>query len=333
MGVDQQEPKRQKSDETHGVTEVLTGKQPKVSPPNVQPHPGAAVYAAALDGLQLDDPVAAFFNFCKQRELIRKKRATGAATPWSEDPIFQQGRFLNVFREDDRVTKALFRFVQPLAEKGDVLVLLQAVFFARWCNRDTTLDALTPELLADPMGLRQMLDSREGPWCNETAYPVESVKWEGETYNRLESAVVLFGKIAPWLLQEIQAAKGDVHRATEAVNSRLGMKNDFPIFMAVMDVAWFRPDLIDPASPVPVGIGAVAFVDRLQRHFGLDSHTEIFQRMIDLQAEYWPEAKRRFHPIDIEYLCCECRKYYSYVNGTKTFEGKNVFTPGKSPQF
>ena len=49
------------------------------------------------------------------------------------------------------------------------------------------------------------------------------------------------------------------------------------------------------------------------------------------QATHWPEAKRAFQPIDVEYLSCECRKYYSYVNGTKRYEGKNVFTPGKSP--
>merc|ERR1711963_455984 len=54
-------------------------------------------------------------------------------------------------------------------------------------------------------------------------------------------------------------------------------------------------------------------------------------KMIELQATYWPEAKRTFQPIDVEYLSCECRKYYSYVNGTKTYEGKNVFKPGKSP--
>ena len=47
--------------------------------------------------------------------------------------------------------------------------------------------------------------------------------------------------------------------------------------------------------------------------------------MIELQKEYWPDAKRAFEPIDIEYLSCECRKYYSYVNGTKLFEGKNLF--------
>jgi predicted ATPase len=52
--------------------------------------------------------------------------------------------------------------------------------------------------------------------------------------------------------------------------------------------------------------------------------------MIALQAEYWPGAKRSFQPIDIEYLSCECRKYHSYVNGTKQFEGKNRFKPGMS---
>jgi len=49
--------------------------------------------------------------------------------------------------------------------------------------------------------------------------------------------------------------------------------------------------------------------------------------MIQLQNEYWPEAKRKFQPIDIEYLSCENRKYYSYVNDTKKFEGKNLFIP------
>jgi len=311
--------------------ETSLEKKPKVAAPCVQAHPGAAVYAAALDGLELKDPVAGFFDFCKERESIRKKRDAGESGPWSEDEIFQRGRFLNVFREDDRVTKALFRFLAPCSPNEEVLKMIQAVFFARWCNRDCTLDAMNIELLSDSNALREKLAGMK-PWCNETAYPVEAVHWEGKAYNRFEAATELFGTIAPWLLEQITASNGDVQKATDAINEVLGMKNDFPIFMAVMDVAWFRPDLIHPNSPVPVGIGAVAFVNRLQTHLGLTSNDEVFQRMIELQGEYWPEAKRAFQPIDIEYLCCECRKYYSYVNGTKTFEGKNVFTPGKSPE-
>ena len=40
-------------------------------------------YATALDGLKLDDPVAAFFDFCKERENIRLKRAKGRIFLWN----------------------------------------------------------------------------------------------------------------------------------------------------------------------------------------------------------------------------------------------------------
>ena len=78
---------------------------------------------------------------------------------------------------------------------------------------------------------------------------------------------------------------------------------------------------------LPTGIGAVAYLDRLEKFLNLNDHQETIRKMIELQKEYWPEAKRPFNPIDIEYLSCECRKYYSYVNGTKKFEGKNLFKP------
>ena len=288
-------------------------------------------YAAALDGLVLDDPVAAFFDFCRERERVRTRREAGEPAPWSEDPIFQKGRFLNVFREDDRGSKALLRFAKPMAD--DLSELVHAVFFARWCNKQATLDALKPSQLSDPERLRRTLgDMPKQPWCNVAAYPVGPVWWGGQLHSRLDAATTLFGAIKGELSRIILEAEGDVIRATQSINAIFQMDNDFPIFMAVMDLAWFRPDVIDPASHVPTGIGAVAFLDRLQRHLGLDSHEQTCDRMIELQGEYWPDARRRFQPIDIEYLSCECRKYYSYVNGTKRFEGKNVFRPGVSAQ-
>jgi len=125
----------------------------------------------------------------------------------------------------------------------------------------------------------------------------------------------------------IQHAHGNIVEATNSINDKFKMSNDFPIFMAITDIAWFRPDVINPASPVPTGIGAVAYLDRLQEYLGMDSHKLTCEKMIELQKEYWPEAKREFQPIDIEYLSCECRKYHSYINKTKAFEGKNIFTP------
>ena len=288
-------------------------------------------YATALDGLVLDDPVAAFFDFCRERERVRLRREAGEPPPWSADPVFQRGRFLNVFREDDRVSKAILRFARPVAH--DLPLLVQALLFARWCNRDTTLAALRPEQLRQPAELRAALEALpEQPWCNVTAYPVAPVEWEGRRWSRLDTATHLFAQLAPRLTQAVLDAKGDVVAATQAINALLKMDNDFPIFMAVIDLAWFRPEVMNPASPVPTGIGAVAFLDRLQKHLGLSSHHEVCDRMIALQPELWPEARRPLQPIDVEYLSCECRKYYSYVCGTKRFEGKNLFRPGQSPQ-
>ena len=89
-------------------------------------------YSAALDGLDLPDPVTAFFDFCREREKIRILRAQGGPAPWSEDPIFQKARFLNVFREDDRVSKSILRFADSL--QSDLPNLIHALFFARWSN-------------------------------------------------------------------------------------------------------------------------------------------------------------------------------------------------------
>jgi hypothetical protein len=184
-------------------------------------------YAAALDGLVLDDPVRAFFDFCRERERIRERRERGDSPPWSDDPIFQQGRFLNVFREDDRGTRALLGFVGRT--EHELPDLIHALFFARWCNSQTTLDALTVGQLSDSVSLQQTLMTLpDQPWSNVAAYPVEPVEWEGRRYSRLDTATKLFGQIKHTLAQLIVDSAGDVVRATHAINQRFKMKNDFP---------------------------------------------------------------------------------------------------------
>ena len=284
-------------------------------------------YANALDGLELADPVSAFFDFCRERENIRLRRQKKKSRPWTDDPIFRKGRFLNVFREDDRGSKSILRFCRNF--ENNLSDLIHALFFSRWCNRQETLDIIPHDILSKPEELNTFLHSIKN-WCNETAYPVEPVYWKDSKYSRRETAVYLFPEIKATIMDSIIRANKNVIDATKTIGSLFKMKNDFPVFMAVIDISWFRPDIISPKSPVPTGIGAVAYLDRLQKFLGLSSHDDTCQKMIELQHKYWPEAKRTFNPIDIEYLSCECRKYYSYVNGTKVFQGKNKFIPKKS---
>ena len=278
-------------------------------------------YKGALEGLVIEDPVKSFFDYCKERENIRVKREAGENFPWSEDVIFQKGRFLNVFREDDKVSRSILKFAEPL--KDDLPLLIQALFFARWCNRKDTLEQLSYEDLSDPKKLKKKLLELE-QWENYTAYPVQDVMWNDNHFTRIDTATTLFYEIKNELVNIILDSKQNVINATNGINKLFRMENDFPIFMALIDIAWFRNDVIPMTSEVPTGIGAQPYLDRLEDYLGLDSHQDVATKMMSLQKEYWPNAKREFYPIDIEYQSCECRKYFSYVNGTKTFEGKNL---------
>ena len=277
-------------------------------------------YRTSLDGLVIENPVESFFNYCIERENIRIKRESGEAFPWSEDKIFQKGRFLNVFREDDRVSKSIINFAKPLTD--DLPLLIQVLFFGRWCNRQETIDKLNHEDLLDADTLKDKLNQLE-QWENFNAYPVQDVMWNEKTYSRIDTATTLFYEIKDDLTEIVLDSNLDVIQATININKRFKMENDFPIFMALIDIAWFREDVIPITSQVPTGIGAQPYLDRLQEYLGLESHQAVATEMISLQKEYWPEAKRTFYPIDIEYQSCECRKYFSYINGTKKFEGKN----------
>jgi len=278
-------------------------------------------YKLALEGLVIEDPVKSFFDYCKERENIRVKREAGENFPWSDDIIFQKGRFLNVFREDDKVSRSILKFAEPL--KDDLPLLIQALFFGRWCNRKDTLEELSYEDLSDPKKLKSKLVELE-QWENYNAYPVQDVMWNDNHFSRIDTATTLFYEIKNELVNIILDSNQNVITATDDINKLFRMENDFPIFMALIDIAWFRNDVIPMSSEVPTGIGAQPYLDRLEDYLGLDSHQDVATKMMSLQKEYWPNAKREFYPIDIEYQSCECRKYFSYVNGTKTFEGKNL---------
>ena len=280
-------------------------------------------YANSLDGLEIEDPVQSFFDYCKKREAVRVKRESGESFPWSDDPILQKGRFLNVFREDDKVSKSIIRFAEPA--KDDLPLLIQALFFSRWCNRDSTIDQLTLGDLSNPEALKEKLIGLD-QWENYKAYPVEDSHWDEKLHSRIDAATYKFYEKKDELAQIVLNSNRNVITATNNINKQFMMSNDFPIFMALIDIAWFREDVIPITTDVPTGIGAEPYLNRLQKFLMLNSHQDVGIKMIELQEEYWPEAKREFYPIDIEYQSCECRKYFSYVNGTKKFEGKNLFS-------
>jgi len=181
-------------------------------------------YANALDGLHLNDPVTAFFDYCREREKIRLLREDKTPYPWTNDKILQKGRFLNVFREDDRCSKSIISFAKGLED--DLPMLIQALFFARWCNKQEVIDEISSDILMQPKKLLKKLNSFNN-WCNHSAYPVEPINWKGLKYSRLNSAAKLFGIIKCELAKIIIESNGDVIKATSSINSLLKWKMIF----------------------------------------------------------------------------------------------------------
>ena len=74
----------------------------------IDPH-GLLRSADAKAYPRLKSPQLEFPPYFQERESIRLKREKGKPGPWTTNKVFQNGRFLNVFREDDRGTIALFK--------------------------------------------------------------------------------------------------------------------------------------------------------------------------------------------------------------------------------
>ena len=89
-----------------------------------------------------------FFAIARERYSIKLKRDAGLSRPWSADPIFQNNRFCNVFREDDKTTQWFRENIRDPLDKdcgrfpANILVAIVAF---RWFNKIETWENILRE--------------------------------------------------------------------------------------------------------------------------------------------------------------------------------------------
>lgn len=95
---------------------------------------------ASRDSMFIDAEVyESFITFVKERERIRKLKASGVSFPWTEDEILQRYKFTNVWRQDDAVTKSIQSRLKECESISDVLL---SIFCLRLINRKEVIDNL-----------------------------------------------------------------------------------------------------------------------------------------------------------------------------------------------
>jgi hypothetical protein len=82
------------------------------------------------------NPIGRLVYFACERESVRKAKEAGLPKPWTDNPIIQAGRFCNVRREDDAVTKWIAAWLARHADDPNVFL---AATVARLINELKTL--------------------------------------------------------------------------------------------------------------------------------------------------------------------------------------------------
>lgn len=81
-----------------------------------------------------------FFAYARERHAIYLRRSAGLSAPWTADPVLQQYRFCNVFRELDTTTIWFREHVRDRLRSAPEVLLATVLF--RWFNRITTGEAI-----------------------------------------------------------------------------------------------------------------------------------------------------------------------------------------------
>jgi hypothetical protein len=110
------------------------------------------------------------WDFVTERQRIWERRAAGSPRPWTADPVLRERHFMNVYRELDRTTAHLRRWLLPQVRDRDPLELLVNLVAYRHFNRPATAEALLPVRAGfDPAELLERLRAVPG-WPYTTAY-------------------------------------------------------------------------------------------------------------------------------------------------------------------
>lgn len=119
------------------------------------------------------------FVFIKERYLIHERRADGVAKPWTQDPILQNYRFCNVYREHDTVTEWIAEnWRKPNTNDPHVWFGMTVARFVNWPDSLAEIGYPVPWTNEACNKFIQALSSRkeEGKKVFTGAYVIHAVK-------------------------------------------------------------------------------------------------------------------------------------------------------------
>lgn len=260
---------------------------------------------------------AEYFRTAREREAIRRRRLSGATPPWSDDPVFNQWRFCNVNREDDKTTIWFRENVR--GKLSSKVKLIRAVLAFRWFNLIPVGERIADLLVGtwDRKLARKRLRGIK-PITNG-AYMVNTPKG----YNKLDGVLECIDLVSPHLpaLAWGWTGRTTLERAWQDLK-QLPRVGSFVAYEAVTDLRWTpaldrAPDILTWAAAGPgcaKGLGYVLDGNPQQFNYGSPAHQAL---MLPLMRELlamsrdpaqWPAEYAPWEMRTCEHWLCEHAK-------------------------
>lgn len=261
-----------------------------------------------------------FFAYARERYQLMLTKDANFDPPWTDDPILQQYRFCNVFREDDKTTRWFAKHVRhPYRHIPKVLT---ATVIFRWFNRITTGEQLMSH------DLLWNWDSHRARMALADLHPLVTGAFMVKTpggMNKLEGLI--------WCIEQFLEGADECLETIDqfgcSLKTATALLAQFPYlgpFMAYEIVTDLRhtvllddaPDIMTWANPGPGatrGAGRVAKKDPhyYNRHSAndYDAVQSVMRRLLEASTEdrYWPRGLPSWEMRDVEHTLCEFDKY------------------------
>lgn len=264
--------------------------------------------------------IAGFFSYARERERVRLRREDGRPAPWTLDPILQEYRFCNVFREDDRTTRWFDLNVRRRLRLSDRVLLATVIF--RWFNRISTGQVLLRAGLLDDW------DTAVAKRVLREVRPLVTGSYIIKTPNGMDKLEGLCWCIDQVREQEAELVKmirgASTLELAHAILKRMPYLGSFMAYEVVTDLRrtsllW---DATDVLSWAPAGPGAARGLGRIfennpdhWRYTSPVDQLRMLERMRSLlrlawsNEQLWPRGWPPWEMREVEHTLCEFDKY------------------------
>lgn len=267
-----------------------------------------------------------FWYWINERHKIYEHRIQGYPLPWSEDPIFQNWRFCNVFRLLDKQTQYLVDNVlnRPVV-KDEPSLLLFNIFLFRSFNWYPTYDWIKGYGIEwDPQKAFRALEKwadHEGNQLTSGAYMIRG----REGMPKYQSIVITLNTL--WFEQKAHLAKIAQHNSIqeltkEIVAAKLWGWGPFTSYQVALDCSYssLMPNPVDINTWCEFGPGAIKGIKCIYPEI---SSKDMLEATIGLLSDSPKFIEKHVPPLtlqDIEFSLCELGKYLRIRNGGKGTE-------------